>query len=92
MSKEEKKEQIAKRLEAIVLGVHRRNSGKLEALPWQRQLLAPELGLDSLDLAEIIAAVEREWSISPFDEPHPPRTWQELLDLIVRSEAAKKDR
>jgi hypothetical protein len=69
-------------LEAIVLAVHRRNGGTRSTLDLSLRLLDPALRLDSLDLAEIMVAVEREFGISPFDAPVPPRTWGELSRLI----------
>ena len=78
-------EQIAKRIEELVLAIHHRNGGKLDHLPWEASLLARELRLDSLDLAEVMAAVEKEFGISPFDQERPPRTWQEVVDCIVRA-------
>jgi len=69
-------------LAALVLGVHRRNGGALATLDFSRRLLDPALKLDSLDLAEIMVAVEREFGVSPFDAPTPPRTWGDLVRLV----------
>lgn len=76
---------IAERLEALVLAVHRRNGGQLQRLDFGARLLAPELRLDSLDLAELMVAIEREFSVSPFDAPQVPRTWN---DIRVQVEAS----
>lgn len=70
------------RLTEIVLAVHRRNGGTLATLDLQLRLLDPSLRLDSLDLAEIMASVEREFGCSPFDAPRPPRTWNDVVELI----------
>jgi len=75
----------AARLEALVLSVHRRNGGTLGALDLSLRLLDPALKLDSLDLAEIMVAVERELGVSPFDALTPPRTWGDLARLISAS-------
>ncbi|MCP5519046.1 MAG: acyl carrier protein [Verrucomicrobiales bacterium] len=72
----------AERLTQLVLKVHRRNGGKLTVLDLDRPLQAPEFNLDSMDLAEIMVAVEREFSVEPFNAPSPPRTWRDLLTLI----------
>ncbi len=78
-------EQVARRVEEIVLAIHRRNGGTLEQLPWDAPLLARELRLDSLDLAEVMAAVEKEFGVSPFDQERPPRTWRELVTCILQA-------
>lgn len=72
----------SERLTQLVLTVHRRNGGGLNTLDLDLRLQAPELVLDSMDLAEIMVAVEREFGVEPFDVPTPPRTWRELLALI----------
>lgn len=69
-------------LSNLVLAVHRRNGGQLTALDTSLRLLDPALKLDSLDLAEIMVAVERETGRSPFDAPTPPRTWDDLLRAV----------
>jgi len=66
------------RLHDIVLTVHRRNGGKLRKLDFNLPLLDPKLLLDSLDLAEIMVAVEKEFGVSPFDGRKPPRTWADV--------------
>ncbi len=69
---------ISREIEVLVLGVHRRNGGKLVELDWQWRLLDPALGIDSLDLAEIVATIERRFQVSLFDLPKPPRTWADV--------------
>lgn len=71
-----------RRLEEMVLRVHRRNGGELTALDLDWPLQAPELGLDSMDLAEVMVAVEREFGLDPFNAAAPPRTWRELLASV----------
>jgi len=66
-----------------VLAVHHRNGGNLSALNWHWRLLEPVLGIDSLDLAEIVAGVEKRFHIALFDLPNPPRTWEDV-SLAVR--------
>jgi acyl carrier protein len=68
-----------RKLADIVLAVHRRNGGDLTELDFDLALLAPELGLDSMDLAEIMVAVEREFGVDPFGGDAPPRTWREVV-------------
>jgi hypothetical protein len=69
---------IDQRVAQFVLLVHRRNGGTLEAVDGSLRLLDPRLGIDSLDLAEIMVAIERETGASPFDVPQPPRTWGDV--------------
>ena len=73
---------ISQRLEDLVLAVHRRNGGQLQRLEFGARLLAPELRLDSLDLAELMVAIEREFGVSPFDAPQVPRTWNDIRGLV----------
>jgi hypothetical protein len=70
------------KISAIVLGIHHRNGGSLGLLDPDWPLLQPDLLLDSLDLAEIMAELEFEFGISPF-ERGTPETWGELMDLIA---------
>lgn len=74
-------EWVRSRLSALVLGVHRRNGGSQSVLRFDQRLLDPALILDSLDLAEIMAAVEREFGVSPF-EGTAPRTWGEVAEVV----------
>lgn len=73
------------RLESIVLTIHHRNSGCLQTLDWQARLLEPSLRIDSLDLAEIMVAVEKEFGVSPF-ESGTPRTWGDVLETVEKGE------
>jgi hypothetical protein len=69
-------------LEKIVLTVHRRNGGLLTKLEPHWRLLEPELLLDSMDLAEIMVAIEKMSGIAPFEAPQPPRTWEDIWRLL----------
>lgn len=70
-------------LERLVLTVHRRNGGTRTSLDFDTELLGPEFGLDSLDLAEIMAEVERRFGVSPFEAAEPPRVWQDVIKLVA---------
>lgn len=72
------------RLEQMVLAIHRRNGGALTVLEPETRLLDPKLGIDSLDLAEIMVFVEREFGASPFNSPVPPRTWADVVRSISK--------
>ena len=72
-------ENPAEFVEALVLRLHRRNGGHLTALDASLPTLAPELLIDSLDLAEIMVAIEKEYGVSPFEAPEPPRNWAGII-------------
>jgi acyl carrier protein len=74
--------ELSAHIENIVLGIHRRNRGSLARLDFNLPLLAPVLGLDSLDLAEIVVEIERRFGVSPLEGPRPPRTWLELQQRL----------
>lgn len=64
----------------MVLRVHRRNGGTLQDIDLELPLLHPSLGIDSMDLAEIMVEYERASGVSPFDSATPPRRWVDLLE------------
>ncbi len=70
--------EVQVRIAELVLQIHHRNGGELSAVDPDWRLLEPQLRLDSLDLAELMVAIEREFGCSPFDAPRPPRTWGEV--------------
>ena len=69
-------------IESIVLPVHRRNGGTATKLDFRLPLLDPSLVIDSLDLAEIVVALEQRFQFPLFDTSAPPRTWADVLRLI----------
>lgn len=90
------RDEVLGRLTDRVLGIHRRNGGSLEVLDPAWSLLDPRLQLDSLDLAEVMASVERDFGVYPFEDPlQPPKTWEDILRLAeirarpLRAEGAK---
>lgn len=70
------------RVLGCVLGVHHRNGGSLAEIDPALRLMEPILLLDSLDLAEIMASIERDFGVSPF-ERGAPRTWEDVLRLVA---------
>lgn len=84
--------EIANRLETLVLTVHRRNGGDRLRLDFEARLLAPELRLDSLDLAEVMVAIEREFGVVPFEATPVPRTWRDVLELVAPRDDGGKHR
>lgn len=65
-----------------VLAVHRRNGGTLPGLDVSLPILDPRLAIDSLDLAEIMACLEKEIGVSPFERGRP-KTWAEVVTLLA---------
>lgn len=78
---------VPREISVLVLAVHRRNGGNLASLDFGLRLLDPALAIDSLDLAEIMVAIEREFGVSPFDSEEPPRTWGDIVALVRREQA-----
>lgn len=74
--------EIRARIESLVLSVNHRNGGPLGRLDFSLRLLDPSLGLDSLDLAEVVVDLEKQFGRSPFDSAKPPRTWEELAQRL----------
>jgi hypothetical protein len=74
-------------IESLVLTVHHRNGGAMTRLDFGLRLLDPKLALDSLDLAEIMVAIEKQLGGSPFEAPTPPRTWGDVVHFFATSEA-----
>ena len=74
-----------KRIELLVVALNRRNGGDLSGLDFSFRLLDARIGLDSLDLAEVLVDLEREYGQTPFDRPKPPRTWDELAQILEAS-------
>ncbi len=77
---------IPREIPGLVLAVHRRNGGKLASLDLGLRLLDPALAIDSLDLAEIMVAIERKFGVSPFESEEPPRTWGDIVALVRRNQ------
>lgn len=62
--------------------IHQRNGGGPLEMDWKSKFLSGGLVLDSLDLAEIVVLVEREFSVKPFENSRPPRTWEDFLKAV----------
>lgn len=73
-------------LEDLILAIHHRNGGQLKSVDFSRPLLDPVFCLDSLDLAEIMAEIEKLCLKSPFDAPETPRTWQDIADFLAQNQ------
>ena len=65
-------------IQAVILSIHHRNGGDLQKIDFDLPLLHPSLRLDSLDLAEVMVALEKEFGKSPFDASQTPRTWRDI--------------
>jgi hypothetical protein len=78
-------------IESAVLAVHRRNGGVATHLDFSLRLLDPSLHLDSMDLAEIVAELERRSGWSPMDNVARPVTWGDFaVSLESRGDTGKK--
>jgi hypothetical protein len=78
-------------IESAVLAVHRRNGGVSTHLDFSLRLLDPSLQLDSMDLAEIVAELERRSGWSPMDNVVRPVTWADFAALLEsRGDSGKK--
>jgi acyl carrier protein len=77
---------IRRFIEQKVMNIHRRNGGSVEALDFSERLLQGTIGLDSIDLAEVIAELESKFCISIFeDRDSAPLTWQAIVGIIVNN-------
>jgi acyl carrier protein len=79
---------IERSLQELILAIHRRNGGELKHVDFSLRLLHPDLRLDSLDLAEIMAAIEKQFGKSPFEAAEAPKTWQDIVLFLERDTTA----
>lgn len=78
-------------IQLAVLAVHRRNGGIATCLDFSLRLLDSSLRLDSMDLAEIVAELERYSGWSPMDNAVRPVTWGDFAVLLeARADMGKK--
>jgi acyl carrier protein len=77
--------EVRRQIETLVLSLVHRNGGTLGTLDFSLRLLDPSLGIDSLDLAEILVQLEKQHGRSPFDAAVPPRTWEQLAQVLETS-------
>jgi len=73
--------EIHELIEGIILTIHRRNGGHLKSIDFNSALMAPELILDSLDLAEIFSSIEKQICVDFFND-RPPRIWKDVVEKI----------
>jgi acyl carrier protein len=78
------------KLQSVVLLVHHRNGGSLPSIDLSLPLMHPVFQIDSLDLAEIVAAIEKEFGIYPFESANPPKTWGDICDRIEAAAEQKR--
>ena len=82
---------------AVVAAIRQvlRDTGREPAAVEPQMLLVADIGLDSLDLAQIIVLLERSLGVDPFRDamgsaPHPPiRTVDHLVALYAATLAAR---
>lgn len=69
-------------LHELVLGIHRRNGGTEHEMDPGAPLIGGALGLNSLDLAEVVVVIERRFGLVLFGQGRHPENWQDVLDII----------
>ena len=76
--------------EAVTAAIHTvlHHTGRQSRAVEPTMLLAADLGLDSLDLAQTIVLLERSLGIDPFRSASTSRTVRTVSDLIVIYETA----
>ena len=78
--------EVAQFVSTKVLVVHRRNGGAMRQLDLSLPLKDATLLLDSLDLAEIVAEIEREYRVNLFEGTTGITCWNHIVDAIVTSQ------
>lgn len=80
-------DQIERDVMSRVFGVHRRNGGAVVERGLDLAIADPRLKLDSLDLAEIVASLEKQYQIPIFEQPTTVRTWMDVCWLLRKNVA-----
>ena len=73
-------------IENLILRIHKRNGGSLNSLNYDLELTHPTLGLDSMDMAEVVATIQRDYGVMLFEGNNNPKTWNEVIDIIVKND------
>ena len=42
----------------------------------------PTLGLDSMDMAEVVATIQRDYGVMLFEGNNNPKTWDDVVRII----------
>jgi acyl carrier protein len=46
------------------------------------------IGLDSMDLAEVVARIQKDYGITLFEDGYEVRTWGDVIDVLDRQKHA----
>lgn len=68
---------------AMVMELHQRNQGTLKTLDFQMRLQEDGLLVDSMDLAEMVARIHRDFGVLIFEQSRLPTTWADVLQILV---------
>ena len=69
-------------IENLILRIHKRNGGSLNSLNYDLELMHPTLGLDSMDMAEVVATIQRDYGVMLFEGNNNPKTWDDVVRII----------
>lgn len=81
-----KDDKVEKFVSTKVLSVHQRNGGMMKQLDINLPLRDETLLLDSLDIAEIVAEIEREYRVNLFEDDANIICWNHIVDIILSNQ------
>ena len=68
--------------------VERSGCERVSPIDLNSEFLSEDLGLDSIDLAEVVATLETRFGVSVFSSNTSPKTWEELVGVIEAERGA----
>lgn len=69
-------------LEDLVIRIHRRNSGLERVLDLSEPILSGKYQVDSMDLAEIVATIQKDFGLTLFEDNKFPRVWGDVVEIL----------
>ena len=78
------REHISRFIVKQVAGIGLRNGRQSHLNDLDAPLLSVEVGINSLDLAEIVLALETEYGVSPFEGTERIETWIDVIDIVLK--------
>ncbi len=76
-------ERIRRQIESCVREIQRRNGNSRVRLRPAMRLQDPQLGLDSLDIAEVFVWIEKTYGVASGDAKGFPHTWRDVISAIT---------